>query len=41
MPVKPLKVDEIRELFLEYFERKNHKRFKSFPLVPEDDPTLL
>jgi len=38
---KPLKVDEIRELFLEYFEKKGHKRFKSFPLVPEDDPTLL
>jgi len=39
--IKPLKVDEIRELFLEYFEKKGHKRFKSFPLVPEDDPTLL
>ena len=39
--LKPLKVDEIRELFLSYFEKKNHKRFKSFPLVPEDDPTLL
>ncbi len=38
---QPLKVDEIRELFLSYFEKKNHKRFKSFPLVPEDDPTLL
>jgi len=38
---KLLKVDEIRELFLEYFEKKGHKRFKSFPLVPEDDPTLL
>lgn len=36
-----LKVDQIRELFLSFFEKKNHKRFKSFPLIPEDDPTLL
>ena len=32
---------EIREAFLKYFEEKGHKRIRSGPLVPEDDPTLL
>lgn len=31
---------ELRELFLSYFEQKEHKRFPSFSLIP-DDPTLL
>jgi alanyl-tRNA synthetase len=32
---------EIRELFLAYFEEKKHHRVSSSNLVPENDPTLL
>ena len=32
---------EVRELFLEFFEKKGHTRVKSASLVPEGDPTLL
>jgi len=33
--------NEVRELFLDFFEKKGHTRVKSAPLVPENDPTLL
>ena len=34
-------VNEIREMFLKFYETKDHLRLPSFPLVPENDPSLL
>jgi len=34
-------VKELRESFLKYFEDANHKRVRSSPLVPQNDPSLL
>src|SRR4029077_2162784 len=37
----PMTGAELRENFLQYFERNGHTRLRSSPLVPGDDPTLL
>ena len=34
-------LNELREKFLSFFEGKMHTRLASFPLVPQDDPSLL
>ncbi len=36
-----LTTNEIRESFLDFFEKKQHQRVASSPLVPANDPTLL
>ena len=33
--------DEIRELFLSFFEERDHRRLPSAPLVPRNDPSTL
>ena len=33
--------DELRELYLKFFEGKQHARIPSAPLVPENDPSVL
>ena len=34
-------LNELREMFLRFFESKGHLRLDSFPLVPKNDPSLL
>ena len=34
-------LNDLREMFLSFFESKGHLRLPSFPLVPENDPSLL
>lgn len=36
-----MQLDDLRELFLSYFERHGHARLPSSPLIPANDPTLL
>lgn len=36
-----MKAQEIREAFLDFFAKKNHKIVKSSSLLPKDDPTIL
>src|SRR3979409_182729 len=37
----PRSAAEIRQAFLRFFEERGHKRVRSSPLVPQNDPTLL
>ena len=39
--MKPLSVNEIREKYLAFFEKKEHLRMASFPLIPHNDNSLL
>ncbi|MBU3811827.1 MAG: alanine--tRNA ligase, partial [Candidatus Niameybacter stercoravium] len=34
-------LNELREMYLSFFESKGHLRKKSFPLVPQNDNSLL
>ncbi len=36
-----MKAQEIRETFLDFFARKNHKIVQSSSLLPQDDPSIL
>ena len=41
MSVKPYGVNELREMFLSFFETKEHLRLPSFSLIPQNDASLL
>jgi len=39
--MKPYGVNDLRRMYLEFFESKEHLRLKSFPLIPQNDKSLL
>ena len=39
--MKPYGLNELREMFLRFFETKEHLRLPSFSLIPQDDASLL
>lgn len=41
MATKPYGVNELREMFLSFFESKGHLRLPSFSLIPQNDASLL
>ncbi|MEA3297320.1 MAG: alanine--tRNA ligase-related protein, partial [candidate division Zixibacteria bacterium] len=36
-----MKTSQIRQSFLDYFERNDHRVIPSSPVIPFDDPTIL
>ncbi len=38
---RPFGLNELREMFLAFFETKGHLRLPSFSLIPQNDPSLL
>ncbi len=38
---KPYGLNELREMFLRFFESKDHLRLPSFSLIPQNDASLL
>ena len=41
IPLKKFGVNELREMFLAFFETKGHLRLPSFSLIPQNDASLL
>ena len=39
--MRNMNLSEIRNTFIQYFKKNNHKEIKSSNLVPDNDPTLL
>ena len=39
--MKSYGLNELREMFLRFFETKEHLRLPSFSLIPQDDEALL
>ena len=39
--MKKYGLNELREMYLSFFESKGHLRAPSFPLVPQNDPSIL
>lgn len=39
--MRPIKSNELREMFLEFFKSKGHSIIPSASLIPENDPTVL
>ena len=39
--MEKLSLTDLREKYLSFFESKGHLRLKSFPLVPQNDNSLL
>ncbi|MCL2125792.1 MAG: alanine--tRNA ligase [Oscillospiraceae bacterium] len=39
--MKKYGLNELREMFLSFFEEKDHLRLQSFPLIPQNDASLL